>query len=386
MKVRLAATHPIQYQAPWFQALARRPELELEVGFAWLPSREAQGTGFGRAFAWDLPLTDGYAWTELERAGRRPDLDRFAALRLRRPGRWLEPEVDALVVTGWHRLPLVQLALAARRRGIPAIARGDSPGGRRRGVARRLLLRAWLRLFAAFLVVGEANRAFYRELGVPPERLFDCPHFVDNRRFAAGAVAGGAIREEARRRWGAGPNEPVLLFCGKLIPEKNVEELLEASALLGRDTRFRLVVVGDGPLRADLERRAAALGLEVHWEGFRNQSELPATYAAADLLVLPSRSESWGLVVNEALACGLPAVTSDQVGCVPDLVLPGETGEVYPAGDPAALAARLRGLANDPERRRALGRRGQELVATRYSVERAVDGTLAALAWATRAA
>lgn len=386
MRVRIAATHPIQYQAPWFQALARRPELELEVGFAWLPSRQAQGAGFGRAFAWDLPLTEGYAWVELERAGRDPDLERFASLRLRSPGRWLAPKIDVLVVTGWHRLPLLQLTLAARRRGIPVVARGDSPGGRQRGLARRLALRAWLGLFAAFLVVGKRNRDFYHELGVPPVRLFDCPHFVDHHRFAAGAAAARENRDVIRQRWGASRGETVFLFCGKLIPEKNLEELLAACSLLRGDVHFRLVVVGDGPLRAGLEARAAALGLDVHWEGFRNQSELPETYAAADLLVLPSRSETWGLVVNEAFACGLPVVASDRVGCVPDLVLPGETGEVYPSGDPAALAARLSELARDPERRCRLARSGKEHVEARYSVERAVEGTLAALAFVARAA
>jgi glycosyltransferase involved in cell wall biosynthesis len=381
LKVRLAATHPIQYQAPWFRALAERREVELEVGFAWLPDRHAQGVGFGVPFEWDVPLLEGYRWTELERAGRHPDLERFGSLRIRGPGRWLPWEVGALIVTGWHRLPLVQLALAARRRGIPVLARGDSSSGRQRSLPRRLILRAWLRLFSAFLVVGASNRLFYRELGIPESRLFACPHFIDNERFAAGAERSPSGREEVRGRWGASSGDVVALFCGKLIPEKNVEELLDAFHLAAAsEPRLRLVLVGDGPSRSSLEARAGALGPKVRWDGFRNQSELPELYAAADLFVLPSRSETWGLVVNEAFASGLPVIASDRVGCVPDLVIPGRTGEVYPSGSAGSLTDRLLRLAANPELRRREGRAGRELVFEKYSVGAAVEGTLAALA------
>lgn len=104
------------------------------------------------------------------------------------------------------------------------------------------------------------------------------------------------------------------------------------------------------------------------------------------MLVLPSRSETWGLVVNEAFACGLPVVASDRVGCVPDLVRPGETGEVYPSGSPAELADRIVHLARDPELRRREGNAGRSLVRAEYSPERAVEGTLEALAAVARAA
>ncbi|HPA96824.1 MAG TPA: glycosyltransferase family 4 protein, partial [Thermoanaerobaculia bacterium] len=115
-----------------------------------------------------------------------------------------------------------------------------------------------------------------------------------------------------------------------------------------------------------------------------NQSRIAEAYAAADCLVLPSdRGETWGLVVNEAMVCGLPAVTSDQVGCAPDLIRAGETGWSYPCGDVAALASLLRRVAGDPGRSRTMGAAARELVRTRYGVADAVEGTLAALRFVT---
>jgi glycosyltransferase involved in cell wall biosynthesis len=387
VRLKIGATHPIQYQAPWFRALAARGDLELEVGFAWLPDRAAQGAGFGVEFAWDVPLLDGYRWVELARSRRRADLTRFAGLRLRAPSHWLRGTTDVLLVTGWNSLALVQLARAAKRAGIPVIARGDSRGDRPRAAWRRALLRAFLRTYAAFLVVGERNREFYRSLGVAEERLHPAPHFVDNERFAAAADRARSEAGGVRNGWALRAEDLVVAFVGKLIPEKNVDELLEAFAVAApRVPAMRLVLVGDGPERQRLGDRASALGIEVRWAGFANQSELPRVYAAIDLLVLPSRSESWGLVVNEAMACGVPVIASDRVGCVPDLVHPGRTGEVYRSGHPAELAERIVRLAGDPVARKALGDNGRRLVRSGYSVERAVEGTMAALRAVARAA
>ena len=120
--------------------------------------------------------------------------------------------------------------------------------------------------------------------------------------------------------------------------------------------------------------------LPVTFAGFLNQSEIPKAYVAADCLVLPSDSgETWGLVVNEAMACGIPAIVSDHVGCGPDLVIEGETGGVFPLGDIDALAHKIAHFASDADRLKAMGKEAQRRVMTYYSVDRAVEGTLAAI-------
>jgi glycosyltransferase involved in cell wall biosynthesis len=204
-----------------------------------------------------------------------------------------------------------------------------------------------LRRFDGFLYVGQRNREYLLRYGVPADRLFFSPHCVDNDAFAAAAAAS---RAPARRR---------ILFVGKLIARKRPSDLLRAVARLGGHAA-EVAFAGSGELEAELRQIAADASLHAEFLGFVNQSELPAVYAAADLLVLPSDGrETWGLVVNEAMACGLPAVVSDAVGCGPDLVEPGATGAVFPLGDVAALAAAIESVLSldaDHVRRRVAAR------------------------------
>jgi glycosyltransferase involved in cell wall biosynthesis len=173
---------------------------------------------------------------------------------------------------------------------------------------------------------------------VPAQRLFFSPHCVDNDAFAA--ASSGIRRSEGRRR---------VLFVGKLIARKHPADLLHAVALL-RDKPVQIAFAGAGELEPELRKIAAASSVDADFMGFVNQSELPAAYASADVLVLPSDGqETWGLVVNEAMACGIPAVVSDVVGCGPDLIDPGQTGATFPFGDVAALASAIESvLALDP--------------------------------------
>lgn len=386
LRVAIVATHPIQYQVPWFQGLARRAELDLTVFYALLPSPAQQGIGFGRGFAWDLPLLEGYRHELLRNVAREPSLARFTGCDTPEVGaRLAAGRFDALIVNGWHSKCGLQALWAANRRGLPCLVRGDSNALKPRPWVVRLLHRRLLRRYAACLVVGQANREFYLRNGVPPERLFFAPHCVDNARFGAQADALRPRRDELRAAWGLSPDACVFLFCGKLVAKKRPLDVVEALARVrALHPAARLLVAGDGELRAALESRAAALGVPLTCAGFLNQTEIARAYVAADALVLPSDyGETWGLVVNEAMACGLSAIVSERVGCHPDLVLPGRTGQVFAFGDVDALAAALRETAADLDAAHARGRAAREHVA-RYALDDLVAATLAALRYATR--
>jgi glycosyltransferase involved in cell wall biosynthesis len=131
-----------------------------------------------------------------------------------------------------------------------------------------------------------------------------------------------------------------ILFVGKLLERKRPRDLIDALACLReKGSQVTAAFVGSGPLLKSLREQARRVSVPAIFHGFKNQSEMPAMYAAADLLVLPSDGlETWGLVVNEAMASGTPAVVSDAVGCGPDLVEAGRTGAVFPLGDVEALA------------------------------------------------
>ncbi len=345
--IRLTAvlTHPIQYYAPWFRHIALRcPGLDLSVLYGTHPTAEQQGVGFDASFEWDLPLTEGYR-CRLLRAPRPGDSvrsDRFWGLDVPEIGAAVrESRPDVVLLPGWHSITLVRALWACRRAGIPVLYRGDTHLGTRPGGWRGPLwaarTRILLRRFSGWLAVGQRAHDYLRHFGAPAARIWASPHAVHNDFFAA---ASRDQRAASRERFGLRAEEFVVLFAGKLEPKKRPLDVVRALALLRPGAA--LLVAGSGPIESGLREEGARLGVRVVWAGFVNQSEMPRAYAAADCLTLPSDSgDSWGLVVNEALATALPCVVSERVGCVSDLVTSGVTGEVVPFGDVTALAAAL---------------------------------------------
>jgi glycosyltransferase involved in cell wall biosynthesis len=190
----------------------------------------------------------------------------------------------------------------------------------------------------------------------------------------------GPQRSEIRKAWGLAEEQVVFLFAGKFIEVKRPLDFIRAVELAsGRGARIAGLMAGDGPLRATCEEYVRQHQVPVSFTGFLNQSQIARSYVASDALVLSSGSETWGMVVNEAMACGRPCIVSDQVGCAPDMVIREETGNVFPAGDAEALARLLSRYANERERLRAMGQRAREILAQQFSVKAAVDGTLRAI-------
>ena len=340
-RLGILASHPIQYQAPLYRELARL--LDLTVFFAHRQSREAQAdAGFGVAFDWDVDLHSGYRHEFLHNVARNPGVDRFSgcdtpdiARRIR------EKRFDAFLVMGWQLKCFWQAVWACRRAGVPVMVRGDSqlatPRSRAKQAVKELLYPRLVRQFDAGLYVGARNKAYLEHYGARPHRLFFSPHCVDGNAFAESA--GRSDRDAVRAQWGLTGGDRAVLFAGKFLPRKRPMDLVLAIARLRADgAPVVAILAGDGPLRGELETTAKGLGAPLRCLGFRNQTELPAVYAAADALVLPSEgSETWGLVVNEALACGTPCVVSDACGCAPDMIVQNVTGSTFPMGNVASL-------------------------------------------------
>lgn len=371
-RLGVLALKPMQYQAPLHQELARRGVVELAVAF--LSSDGATpyyDPDFGVTLAWDVDLLGGYASALL--AGGRL---RGKPAWLRSANRWLRQQ-DVVVLHGYSDPHMLLAAAACRLQGIPYLLRGDSQAessatGLRR-VARHLVAGTVVRNAAGALSIGHRNTAFYRRYGRLP--LYLARYCVDNERFQVAAEAARPSRADRLISLGLDPGRPTIVFSGKLIARKRPLDVIAAVERAG--AAFNLLLLGDGPLRGDVgdyEKK-----LPVRCLGFVNQSELPCWYSAGDIFVLPSGREPWGLVVNEAMACGLIPVVSDAVGCGPDLV--DGIGEVFPVGNVDALAAALSLVARDiPERRARLDDR-----LAGYTIARAADGyEQAALALARR--
>jgi glycosyltransferase involved in cell wall biosynthesis len=343
-------THPVQYYAPWFRHIATHcPEIDLTVLYATTPTPRQQGREFGVAFEWDVPLTEGYRSRVVRASAPGADLDsrHFRGLDVPEIASALvDTRPDVALVPGWHSITLTRALWVCRRRRIPVLYRGDNQLPNALSGARRL---AWaartrqvLRLFDGYLAVGARAHGYLARFGVDPSRVFASPHAVDNEFFARSAAPHQSARGRAlaREAFGLHRRDFVVLFVGKLEAKKRPLDLIGAASRLGAGAS--LLIAGAGELEAACRAEAAKQGARVAWAGFLNQSELGRAHAAADCLVLPSgEGETWGLVVNEALATGLPCLVSDRVGCAPDLIVSGETGEIFPAGEIAPLVAAL---------------------------------------------
>ncbi|MEX2450263.1 MAG: glycosyltransferase family 4 protein [Rhodospirillales bacterium] len=347
-------SHPIQYQAPLLRQLAREPGIELRVLFERLDSAERYyDPGFARTVSWDVSLLDGYDYASLEDTSLR---DALAAC-------------DILWMHGWQSWASRRALYWAHRKNIPVLMRAENWDG---AMPDGLGLRGWLKqrflkwVFsrcAVFLAIGSRNRLYYETRGIDPSRIFPMPYGIDNAFFRQRALEAEPHEQELRRELDIQDGQPVILVPGKMIARKHPEHALAAwrritalPAYGSGKTKPVLLYVGDGPLMASL--RAQVRPEEpVHFLGFRNQTELPAFYRLADVVLVPSEQEPWGLVVNEAMACGTAVIATDQVGAAFDLIgldatpeMPNAPGLVVPFGDPDAFAAALEAVLQNASR------------------------------------
>lgn len=346
-RLAIVCTHPIQYLAPAFRALAIQPGLEIKVFYGLSNTESAYDPGFGQTVTWDIPLLDGYAHEFVPNIAKSPGSDRFSGMVLPDLNRRIEAwNADAILVYGWSYDAHLK-AMRYFKGKIPVFFRGDStlldevPGVKR--VIRRVFLRWIYKHVDVAFSVGTNNRDYLLRHGLRASQIVHAPHAVDNSRFDAGQS------EDLRKELKIPDSAPVFAFVGKLEWKKAPDLLLDAFLKLDNSTAH-LIFVGAGDLEVKLKLRENA---RIHFLGFQNQTRLPSVYKAADLTALPSRGpgETWGLVLNEAMSCCRAVLASDRVGAAVDLVQTGRNGWIVKANDLNSLANALQ-LASD------MGRQG----------------------------
>lgn len=392
MTLAVISSHPIQYHAPVYRAL----QAEFGVPVTAIYGADFSVAGyydreFGVEFAWDTDLLSGYTSIFLARvaSGGARSVEEVTAKGLAQALRRCQP--DAVLLPGYS-LPLYRAAFYyAWRMRLPVLFRAEvTDHARRRGrlksALRDTLLRLFYRRCAALLYIGQNARTHFHRLGCPEEHLFFSPYCVDTTPFQTDETARGSLRSLTREALNLNADQRVILFCGKLAPYKGPDIALQAAKNLpdGLRQRTTLAFLGDGEMRDTLQTLAATdPQVDVRFLGFQNQQRLSQYYHAAEFLVLSSHGETWGLVVNEALHHGLPCVVSDAVGCAPDLIQKGVTGEVFPSGKVDALTDALSRMLLRPNTEARRQRCRQQVEG--YTVMRAAEGIAQAFTQVTEA-
>ncbi len=359
----IVATHPIQYQTPIWQALAADGRVPFEVWYLTdFGTRPDLDVEFGKSFQWDIATLSGYRYRFLAGGeGISPTSFLSCRLRERLRNRLSSLQAKALWIQGWQVAGYWQAVREACAAGAQVWLRAESNDLRRTARWKKPIKRAALScLFShidRFFYIGSANRRLYQRFGVPESKLLAGFYAVDNERFAKQAASMRDQRDALRRQWGINRDAFCVLFCGKFIRKKRPLDLVRAAESLrnGRMPDIHLLFAGAGEL-SDVLRGATHPVFDAEAQaspdvrpgfgpppasfvGFLNQTEISRAYVAADCLVLPSdHDETWGLVVNEAMASGLPCIVSDACGCAEDMIEPQWR---FPVGDVAALADRL---------------------------------------------
>lgn len=381
-RVVFLLSHPIQYFSPLFVEIAKQPDLDLLVLYC--TDENVKGhidQGFGVQVKWDIPLLDGYNYKFLKNNSWKPGLFKgFFGLINFDVIKVLHQERNSLfIIHGWSYFTNVLAIILGALIGCKICVRGDNPvkletlKSKKLLVLKKIILGSFLFKFIDyFLYVGKQNKEYYKYYGVPEGKLIFTPHAVNNEMFRKEFERLKDTKIKTREELGLPNDKFIILFAGKLISVKRPMDLLEAYKLLANNN-CALVFVGDGELKNEMNNFITNNNLQnVFITGFINQQEISKYYSIADIFVLPSQSETWGLVINEAMNFSLPILASDMVGAVDDLVVENTNGYIVKMGSTIELNQSMNKLLNDNKLRGNFSINSSEIISN-YSFDRIIS-------------
>jgi len=348
-RLAIVTTHPIQYNAPLFKLLAERKNIDIKVFYTWGESvlEKKYDPGFGKVIEWDIPLLEGYEYEFLKNVSKDKGSHHFKGID--------NPQIiqkindftpDAILIYGWSFKSHLHV-LRHYKRKIPIIFRGDSTLLNETNPFKSFLRKTFLNWVYSFidfaLFVGKRNYEYYKKFGIDETKLVYAPHVVNNKFFERANLDILPSKNNYRIELNIPISSIVFLFAGKLEPTKDPQLLLDSYISAGLNNSH-LVIVGNGILEQRLKNKFKAYH-NIHFIDFQNQSKMPYIYSMADVFVLPSKGETWGLTVNEAMANGLAIIVSNKCGCAPDLVKENENGYVFNSGNKEDLTEAIKSIA-----------------------------------------
>ncbi len=371
-RLAIVLSHPIQYYAPIFSLLNKTGKCKLKVFYTYSQGQESiKDKDFRMDVKWDIPLLEGYKYTFVKNCSKSPKLSNFKGIHC--PTLISEIEQWAathLIIFGWN----YQAHLKAMRyfKGkIPVLFRGDSTlldydfqtikdiTNRNKSVNLSYVLKSFIKFNVRFfflswvykhidtaLYVGQNNKAYFLAHGLKEKKLVFAPHAIDNERFHDSEKKKYEIKaSDWRKELGIQTDDITILFAGKFEHKKNPVLLLNAFKQLAKNhSNIKLVFLGNGLLEKQLKTNTKE-DKNILFVPFQNQSIMPVAYRLGNILCLPSQGpgETWGLAVNEAMACGRPALVSNKVGCAKDLITH-KTGLIFQSNNEKDLSNKLQDM------------------------------------------
>jgi glycosyltransferase involved in cell wall biosynthesis len=374
-KLAIISTHPIQYNAPVFRMLAQRNNILIKVFYTWGSKvlDKKFDPGFGKEIEWDIPLLDGYDYSFVSNISKKPGSHHFNGIDNPTLNKEIEDwGANAILVFGWSfksHLNVMRHFKGKKK----IIFRGDSTLLDEATVFSvkktfRYFFLKWLyRYIDIALYVGSANKAYYLKYGLSNEQLFFAPHAIDNARFINQVNDNKEKTIRTKKELGIPGDAIVFLFAGKFVAKKNPVMLLDAFVKLDKDNTH-LLLVGNGVQEEDIKMRVASQKEEllkrVHMLPFQNQSTMPDIYSMADVFCLISQGpgETWGLAVNEAMACSKAILVSNKCGCANDLIKDAENGYIIKSNNADDLYSKMKIMSSNKNKLDEMGKQSLQII------------------------
>lgn len=333
-KIAFIISHPIQYYVPLLRLLSKIETLNVKVFYTWgEDSMNKYDPGFNKIVEWDIPLLDGYDYEFLTNVAYDKGTHHFKGIE--------NPDIisrinsfnpDKIVVFGWSFKSHLKVLRYFKGK-VPIYFRGDSHLLNHQPIYKKFIRKIFLSWVYSHIdyaiAVGENNKVYYRWVGLKEHQILFAPHAVDEARYVAKNVKHDEEAKQLLNSLNIPSQNIVFLYSGKFEYRKDLQTLINAKILLN-DMPCSLLLVGNGPDKDELIRLSKD-DQNIHFIDFVNQSKMPSIYKSADVFVLPSISETWGLGINEAMNCGLAIIASDKVGAAADLI--DGNGFIFKAGD-----------------------------------------------------
>lgn len=378
-KIRLAilSHHPSQYEGPMFRKLAKYNGIDLNVFYIsdlGISSKADPETKI--IVDWDIPILDGYKSEIISDLHLIKYIQKINAKNF-----------DFIIIAGYTTFVSWLTILKARIEGIDILFRADTtllyqdklPFWKK--AIKKILSKFLFPSFKAFLPVGTLSMECFHFYGVPKNKTFLVPYAVNNEYFKESCSIHKSEKTNIKKNLGIGSNRTVILAVVKFVERESPMDLIKAYASLNNRDKASLIIIGDGEQRQAMEDYIHLHDLrDVHLVGYKRYSELSMFYAISDVFVHPAIREPWGLSVNEAMACGLPVITSNLVGSSKDLIINGVNGYTYFAGQTDSLASILDLFIDNPSLSNRMGHHSQEIIST-WDYDRCVEGIMNAISF-----